>query len=194
MSMKPVRRAAFHRPLSTLASMSLLFVLSGCISPQLDRPAALRDYENARSCCTSFSGAKAESLPFGSETPFQIDQRDQAFNFGNDGISFFKLYTLPEESLPYVCRIVSHASGDGRALNVFFPKVALLDGQFSIMEDLTSESPRGAGPASSKMGGAPPSTIPAVEAVIMNDTGAVHFLGSPISLENNMDVFCNLQN
>jgi hypothetical protein len=228
--MKPVRRAAFHRPLSTLASIFLLFVLSGCISPQLDRPAALRDYENARPCCTSFSTAKIERLELSSITSFQIDKCDQAFDFGGDGISFFKLFEVPEDSQTYVCRVVSHSSADGRALNVFFPKVTFLDGQFSVVRESTEGDFRGAGPTSSKMGGVEilvridprdhikyivvhtakgyvqngrevqltprpgfptAGAVPYIASAIMHDTGAIHFLGSPISLENNMGVLCD---
>jgi hypothetical protein len=136
-----------------LFALSSALLVAGCISPRIDRPAALQAYRTAQSCCASLATARVEPLPYGSLAAFQIDQQDQAFDFGSDGISFFKLFVLPAQTSAYACELSSYSSGDGHDLNVFFPKAALLDEKFSVIRQTSDADFRGAEPTSSKMGG-----------------------------------------
>lgn len=208
--------------------LPLLGALTGCVTPGIDRPAALGDYQNLRSCCTVLPLDTAIKLNLGAQRSFEIDQRDKALEFGADGVSFFKVFEAPPTDLPYTCELASHNfTGDEHA-TLFFPKVRIYDDKLQVVREVVNEGTVGTQATWSKQGGIntvfnidrgdrghyfvvytrrtdvqsgrdlsfPPrdTYIPAGGIVLtVHGSGLpMHFLGSPISNKDGLDITCTL--
>lgn len=156
-----------------LRAVFLVLVLIGVVScaTMVSRENAVNNLRNAHSCCEGINQFKYDQLPEAEGISFGLDASSDAFNFPS-GKSYFKAFKLPGKAIPYYIIITSWALGDNRNnAHIFYPQVALLDSNFSIVEQSTPGdfvlSKAGVGETLSETGGL---TIKFEGSVLIDDT------------------------
>lgn len=104
-----------------------LLLLAAC-TPQMDMRAA--SYAAAKPTIAKLADADFAPLALPSKTAFEIDASGPAFDFGAEGVSYFRAFELPRADRPYTIIVASYMwnlakrpSGNG----VFYQTVATLD-------------------------------------------------------------------
>lgn len=120
---------------------SAALTLVSCVK-SMNLDAAMRSYHQAKSCCASIS-----DLPIGptiaeGETIFSITDADPAFDFGDDGLSYFKSFQIPALGQPFHIVVQGDWIENGypsKGVTVFYPVITLLDERRHVLGE-TSQS------------------------------------------------------
>lgn len=104
-------------------------LLAAC-AKQVDLPAVQATYAAAKPTVATLADANFTPLAFPSKTDIEIDASSPAFDFGAEGISYFKAFELPKSDRPYTIAIASEARNYDcppcrRAF--FYQKIMVLD-------------------------------------------------------------------
>jgi hypothetical protein len=107
----------------------LLMLLAAC-AQQVDLPAVKATYAAAKPTVAKLADADFAPLAFPSKTEFDIDAASPAFDFGAEGVSYFRAFELPPSDRPYTV-VVASAARDYDCLPCrrayFYQKVMVLD-------------------------------------------------------------------
>jgi len=125
----------YRLALKPLAAFVLFLLLQGCAT-RVDLDKVKAAYDGVKPCCKDFSQMTFEPLAFGADTRLSIEETDPAFDFGADGLSYFKAFALPARDNNYVLDLRSYilATMTFPANWVaFFPVVTMLDEQKHVL-------------------------------------------------------------
>jgi len=124
----------------------IMLITTSCF---VDYKTAVDSLKESAVCCGSLAEFKYEPIPKEGVISFKIDKSSAAFMF-QSGKSYFKAFALPMREGPYYLHIKSFGLGEQiRDAHIFYPQVALLDEQFTVLKqsDSADFSLKKAGPA-----------------------------------------------
>lgn len=90
-----------------LAFAVISFVLVGCL-PRQDTASRQIIFSELDPSVTSYANMKFATLTIDSGFDFEIRPNDPAFDFGEDGVSYFRAFELPASAKPYRIVIKSY--------------------------------------------------------------------------------------
>src|SRR3990172_9604712 len=108
----------------------ILVTASGC-SGRYSK--VMTHYKEARICCQSLRDIPYEDLNSGDSKILDLNEKSPAFQF-DTGKSFFKAYSLPPYTSPYMIRVQSYMYGDYFDFaHIFVPRLIFLNEKYEIV-------------------------------------------------------------
>ena len=100
--------------------------------PKADVAFETQTLANAKSCCAGYAQLPFQALTQVIDVFQDLGAKEPAFDFGKDGLSYFRAYRITEQEKGKTLRIRSHIFSSGRKeVAFFFPVVTLLDAEKS---------------------------------------------------------------